>query len=579
MLITVLQIPVADKRSLIIWLFALMLLAGTVQAEPIPISRVDNSAIGQYAEIFFEPGERLSIDEVRRLFDDRGGVHLDSSILNFGLGAAPLWLRFTVDNPTDETINKVFSVETAWLDKLSIHIFQDDKAQLKYALGDSLVQTDRPVDSRFYVVEYAFKPGVTSLYLRVAGTDPMLLPIYLSDINTFNKRFEIEDYSYGLLYGVLAALLLYNLMLFFSLRSAPHLLYSLYLLSFIACNFAYTGHGFRWLWPHATHWQQWSNPVLMIVAGICGLLFATSFLQTRKTLPRLHWGVWGICLTILMGLGAAYYVEQIQTALVLAFVFIILFTCLMALMGLLAYRAGNPSARFFLPASVVAAMGAMITTLTVWNVLPYTVWTYRAVDIGIVIESILLALALADQFRRGEAKRLFAEEQARTDPLTGLNNRRAFQEQVKRLWQQCHRQKQPMAVVIVDLDNFKQINDTHGHQIGDQVLEATARQLQDALRNGDVLARWGGEEFILFMPDTTVEAAVHVAERIRQRIESICQDFADNQPMALSASLGVADSRSGSGSLEKLIQEADKCLYSAKQMGRNQVATMAFSAA
>lgn len=105
-----------------------------------------------------------------------------------------------------------------------------------------------------------------------------------------------------------------------------------------------------------------------------------------------------------------------------------------------------------------------------------------------------------------------------------------------------------MSVVIVDLDNFKQINDSHGHHIGDQVLEATAKQLQDSLLNGDVLARWCGEEFILFMFDTTIEAAVH-----------------------------VADSRSGSHSLELLILEADKCLYSAKQMGRKRVATMAYS--
>lgn len=109
------------------------------------------------------------------------------------------------------------------------------------------------------------------------------------------------------------------------------------------------------------------------------------------------------------------------------------------------------------------------------------------------------------------------------------------------------------------------------------MLEATAKQLQDSLRNGDVLARWGDEGFILFMPNTTIDAALHVAERIRQQIETICQQFADNRPLELSASLGVADSRDGSHSLEELIREADKCLFSAKQMGKNRVATVAVS--
>ena len=332
-----------------------MLFAGALHADPIPISRVSSSAIGDYAEFFFEPGERMAIEEARSLFADNAGDSGDKQILNFGIGAPPHWLKFVVDNPTETTISKVLSVETAWLNNLAIYIFEDNQQQAHYALGDTQVQTARPLDSRFYVVDYAFKPGKTSLYLRVAGSDPMLLPIYLDDRATFNQRFEFEDYSYGLLYGVLAALLLYNLMLFISLHSGPHLFYSLYLASFIACNLAYTGHGFRWLWPQAIHWQQWANPVLMIVAGIGGLLFATSFLETRKVLPRLYWAVCGLCLAMLISLGAAYYVAQIQTALILAFVFVVLFGVLMTMLGILAYRAGNPAANFFLPASVVAA--------------------------------------------------------------------------------------------------------------------------------------------------------------------------------------------------------------------------------
>src|SRR5690606_15692840 len=148
----------------------LMLFAAASQAEPIPISRVELDAVGQHAEFFFEPSETLSINEARHLFADNAAIHGDSDTLNFGIGAAPHWLKFVVDNPTDETISKVLSVETSWLNKLAIYIFYQDQQQLKYALGDSLVQTDRPVDSRFYVAEYAFQPGQTSLYLRVEGS-------------------------------------------------------------------------------------------------------------------------------------------------------------------------------------------------------------------------------------------------------------------------------------------------------------------------------------------------------------------------------------------------------------------------
>lgn len=400
-------------RSLITacWLL-LVLVGGNLQADPIPISRVSDRAIGEYAEIFFEPGDRMAIEEVRSLFADNAGVKADSSILNFGIGAEPHWLNFVVENPTETTINKVFSVETAWLDNLAIYIYQDDTEQAEYAMGDSLVQTDRPIDSRFYAVEYAFKPGKTSIYLRVAGSDSMLLPIYLDDSAAFHKRFEFQDYSYGFLYGVLTTLMLYKLILFIRLQSAPYLFYTLYLASFIACNLAYTGHGFRWLWPQAIHWQQWANSVLMIVVGISGLLFASSFLKTRQTLPKLHWLIWGLSLAMLIGLGTAYYLAQIQTAVKLAFVFIVLISLVMVLLGVLIYRAGNPSAKIFLPAAVIAALTATITVLSVANIMPYSVWTYRAVDFGMVIEAILfaLALALAEQSRRRELEHQNAQK-------------------------------------------------------------------------------------------------------------------------------------------------------------------------
>lgn len=560
-------------------LMMLLLISSISYAEPIPVSRVSTDAIGQYAEVFFEPGEHLAIDEARSLFDENGGVRLGENVLSFGMISSPLWLKFSIDNPTEKSVEKIFSIETSWLNALSIYIYQDDNQLAKYAMGDELVQTDRPVDSRFYVVDYDFEPGLTEIYVRVAGTDPMLLPIFLNDRKTFAKRFEIEDYSYGILYGVLGALAFYNLMLFVSLRSVPHLAYTIYLLTYIALNLSYTGHGFRWFWPDNTYWQQWSNPVLMIAGGVAMMLFACCFLKIRKTLPKLFWIVVGITIAILIAFGAAYYLQQIQTALVLGFVYTFIYSVLMIVIGVLAFKAGNPSAKYFLPATTIVAICAAVTVMTIWNVLPYSVWAYRSAEVGMVIEALLLALALADQFRRGEIKRVFAEEQARKDPLTGLNNRRAFQEQVKTLWQHCRHEKLPAAIIMIDLDFFKKINDQHGHLFGDRVLQATAQQLQVSLRDGDVLARWGGEEFILFMPDTTTDTAEVVAERIRERIFGLAECFPEIASLTLSASLGVADSRGGAESLDALINQADDCLYRAKKSGRNQVDVMLYSVA
>jgi diguanylate cyclase (GGDEF)-like protein len=239
-------------------------------------------------------------------------------------------------------------------------------------------------------------------------------------------------------------------------------------------------------------------------------------------------------------------------------------------LGVMALRAGNPVARYFLYAAIASALGAALTSLTVWGWLPYTVFGYRAVDVGTVIEALLLALALAEQFRRNQDERVRAEQMARIDPLTNLNNRRSFAEMVDPLWHNGLRKLRPMSLILLDLDDFKIINDSHGHAVGDLVLMQTADELTKCARAADVLSRWGGEEFILFMPDTGLDESVIVAERMREKLAGL-QIEVDGQLLSFSASFGVAQYRHGMQGLEDLIREADQRLYEAKAGGRNQV--------
>lgn len=221
-------------------------------------------------------------------------------------------------------------------------------------------------------------------------------------------------------------------------------------------------------------------------------------------------------------------------------------------------------------ASAVAALGGTTKALTVWGIIPYHLLGYRAVDVGTVIEAILLALALANQFRRNQRQRLRAEQMARLDPLTGLNNRRAFAEHAEPIWQKAVRHQRPFSVAIIDLDEFKRINDQFGHKVGDRALELTAKELCSSIRTGDVLARWGGEEFILLMPETDQQEAIRVAERLRMAIHRI-RIQEKRADILLSGSIGVANRLEQMDQLEQLIHKADQCLFKAKAEGRNRV--------
>lgn len=162
-----------------------------------------------------------------------------------------------------------------------------------------------------------------------------------------------------------------------------------------------------------------------------------------------------------------------------------------------------------------------------------------------------------------------AERLARIDALTGLNNRRAFSELADATIQLCHRQQQPVAAIVLDIDRFKQINDNHGHAVGDQALRHIATIIQESVRKTDICARIGGEEFAVLLPDAELEAAEAVAEKIRMAIARQPLQTG-GQALPITASLGVSSTRADSG-LEALLRPADSAMYQAKQSGRNRV--------
>lgn len=159
---------------------------------------------------------------------------------------------------------------------------------------------------------------------------------------------------------------------------------------------------------------------------------------------------------------------------------------------------------------------------------------------------------------------------AMTDALTELPNRRYAMKRMEMEWSNSTRSSAPFSVIMLDIDHFKQVNDTYGHDVGDLVLQETAKVIQATLRRGDVCARMGGEEFLVICPNTTTEGAIQVAERIRESIEANHiedRGYSDHVTM----SLGVATRSAGVPSIDALLKVADEAVYEAKEGGRNRV--------
>lgn len=188
------------------------------------------------------------------------------------------------------------------------------------------------------------------------------------------------------------------------------------------------------------------------------------------------------------------------------------------------------------------------------------------INVGCRITS--LHEARAEKLQRLESATETISLLARTDELTGLHNRRSFNESFALALSSARRHGHPLSLISIDLDNFKRVNDTLGHGIGDLVLKEFSNLLKEVVRVEDIASRWGGEEFIVLLPNTSRDAAVALAERIRTTFEQRSSGVA--APLSVTASFGVAQLQNEDNEYD-LIRRIDAALYRAKHEGRNRV--------
>lgn len=280
-------------------------------------------------------------------------------------------------------------------------------------------------------------------------------------------------------------------------------------------------------------------------------------------------------------------------------------SCIIAFVaGYWVWYKGYPQARYFCLAWSVLVIAAFGTVLNYVGLLPRSVFTEYSTQVGSLIEVVLLSFALADYINYEKGMRYEAQQNAlalqkihseeleakvaqrteelealnqklselsTTDQLTGLRNRRFLDNLLREELRRSYRYKRPMALMMLDIDHFKQFNDTHGHLVGDACLQAVANCISDGLRwPGDRVARFGGEEFCVLLSETGPVGAVKVAERIRSEVERL--EFRwQNKRIPVTISLGVvAKIPDAAESIENFISCADDALYKSKAAGRNQ---------
>lgn len=387
-----------------------------------------------------------------------------------------------------------------------------------------------------------------------------------------NRRTWIEMLILGIAAGTLFSMLLYNFSIFIFLKDYSYLFYFLYIISMLTFQVMRSKilDSLGILLPEAT--VYWFG----LFSLWFGILFGVSFLKTREFLPGIH-NLFRFCLFIVGITFLLFFFQKYAIATRMIYFNSIFATFLLVYSCVWRIRQKYSPAKYFLSAWIVLTLSTLMVAFTDFGIFLPSFFTHNILFWGASLESILLSMALANNLKTIREERDFHylkemefSKLSITDELTGLLNKRGYFMYYENLINYSKNGNSSLSFLILDLDNFKRINDTYGHDIGDKILINLGKTLNSFIRHNDIACRFGGEEFVVLLPDCGLESALVIAERIRSNFESIRMNMGNGYCISSTVSIGITEFQEEDNEVS-LFQRADSALYKAKSEGRNRI--------
>jgi two-component system, sensor histidine kinase LadS len=422
------------------------------------------------------------------------------------------------------------------------------------------------------------------VHINVPGSESEPVSFSSSTLDRTLARGAEHARMIALVFGALMTVALAALLIWFVLAEQLFILYAtMFFLQALYITYL-SGQGFDWPWlsfarPLTSF--AWNVPVSLSGAVAC--LFTREIADLRHFSPRIYamfgWFALAFLFVTIANLAKLIGFGMWVTALGnLLFITLAVFTMVVAF---LAWRRGNRAAGWFMIAWALLegfTMTAAVRFLFTASVDSSPLLYYYGLPLSMVAAAVLIALGVADRLRAQRLALTEAERRAQIDPLTGVLNRRSLIERLDAACLRARARGLPISLLFIDLDHFKEINDSFGHPAGDACLRAIIDPIHAELRQSDVIGRYGGEEFVVILSSADAAAANPIAHRILERVADVrVEGF--GTPIRLTCSIGIAASDTLGVWGEHLIAQADAAVYLAKRLGRNQVQMAAPSTA
>ncbi|MBP7735698.1 MAG: PAS domain S-box protein [Spirochaetes bacterium] len=402
------------SRATSLMTLLIMIVTPPLFSKPFVISdSITKQVMGSYLDYFVDTSGKLSITDISSTAFQEKFRSLPEAKNSFGFTKAVIWLRVIVENKTDHVVPWLLDFGYPLIDDICFYQpYKKDHAS--HCTGDRKPYSTRPINHRSFVFPVASPAGESTCYVRLASGGSMIISLTAWRESSFMKRALHESIFIWMFYGIMIALIIYNLFIFLSIRELNYLYLSLFAVSNTLHTLSFNGVGFQYLWPNLPEWGNMANLVFNNFVCVFSLLFTRSFLETRLHMPRFDRLMLLAFLSIMATFLFMPFIEYRTAAPVVTFntgVLLVLYL----VSGAYLLAKGSRPARFYMTAWLCMLLGAFVRVLNSFGVIPESFLVTWGTDIGAALLVTLLSLGIADKinvFRREREQALEATREA-----------------------------------------------------------------------------------------------------------------------------------------------------------------------